>query len=90
MLCRYSIQTRKGEQNIVKPKTPIAVVDPSIAGIFTEVFSLFPLKWRRRRRRRSGRNADQSARERRKSIIIPLGMRTSLVTDNGSGAKEEE
>ena len=42
MLCRYSIQTRKGEQNIVKPKTPIAVVDPSIAGIFTEVFSLFP------------------------------------------------
>ena len=29
-------------------------------------------------------------REGRNSIIIPLGMRTSLVTDNGSGGRKEE
>ena len=29
--------------------------------------------------------ADEREEKRRKGIIIPLGMRTSLVTDNGSG-----
>ena len=86
-ICFAAIQFKRGKGNkiLLSRKRQLPSWIRQSQEFLRRCFHFFPQMAKEEEEWPECRSECARERERRKSIIIPLGMRTSLVTDNGSG-----